>query len=279
MRTQARKHHELWEKLEKNTKDSYCTALWKWIVSLVKNLCSLTDHAKPSHHCCLVPYKQCTHRHGATIRAMTQQYIQLSSVCCSLRTYWLKWLQRTPKIPLGTSGLPGKHFQDSVCPSDSTTSCHYLPCVCFLMSLVRWTCMMSCLLQRASARCSAPPWRGFQQRNTDQSSEQQGICCNHRSSHRSSSYTMSSCHCMTQNPCCLSNPIAVGPGRHPLRDGFQATSLDHDEVERILDACIQHADHWKIFKVAAMASHHGLAWHRNWVSEARQAHELIVVRQ
>lgn len=106
----ARKYHELWEKLEKNTKDSFCTALWKWIVSLVKNLCSLSDHAKPSHHCCLVPYKYCTHRHGATIRAMTQQYIQLSSVCCSLRTYWLKWLQRTPKIPLATSGLLGKHF-------------------------------------------------------------------------------------------------------------------------------------------------------------------------
>ena len=29
----ARKYHELWEKLEKNTKDSFCTALWKWIVS------------------------------------------------------------------------------------------------------------------------------------------------------------------------------------------------------------------------------------------------------
>ncbi len=31
----ARKYHELWEKLEKNTKDSFCTALWKWIVSLI----------------------------------------------------------------------------------------------------------------------------------------------------------------------------------------------------------------------------------------------------
>jgi len=28
----ARKYHELWEKLEKNTKDSFCTALWKWLV-------------------------------------------------------------------------------------------------------------------------------------------------------------------------------------------------------------------------------------------------------
>jgi len=29
----TRKYHELWEKLEKNTKDSFCTPLWKWIVS------------------------------------------------------------------------------------------------------------------------------------------------------------------------------------------------------------------------------------------------------
>ncbi len=28
----ARKYHGLWEKLEKNTKDSFCTALWKWLV-------------------------------------------------------------------------------------------------------------------------------------------------------------------------------------------------------------------------------------------------------
>jgi len=112
--------------------------------------------------------------------------------------------------------------------------------------------MLSCLLQRASARCSTPLWRGFQQRNTDQSSKQQGICCNHRSSHRSSSYIMYFSHCMTQKSCLLLNTVAVGPGRDPLRDGFQATSLDHDEVERILDACIQHSDHWNGFKVAAM---------------------------
>ncbi len=30
----ARKYHELWEKLEKNTKHSFCTALWKWLVML-----------------------------------------------------------------------------------------------------------------------------------------------------------------------------------------------------------------------------------------------------
>ena len=30
----TRKYHELWEKLEKNTKHSFCTALWKWLVML-----------------------------------------------------------------------------------------------------------------------------------------------------------------------------------------------------------------------------------------------------
>jgi len=46
--------------------------------------------------------------------------------------------------------------------------------------------------------------------------------------------------------------LSAGPGNDPLRDGFQATSLDQDEVERILSACIQHRDHWSGFKVAAM---------------------------
>ena len=53
----ARKYHKLWEKLEKNTKDSFCTALWKWIVSLVNKQCNLSDHAEQLHHCCLVPHK------------------------------------------------------------------------------------------------------------------------------------------------------------------------------------------------------------------------------
>jgi len=30
--TWLRKYHELWEKLEDNTKSSFCTALWKWLV-------------------------------------------------------------------------------------------------------------------------------------------------------------------------------------------------------------------------------------------------------
>ena len=32
-----RKYHELWEKLEENTKSSFCTALWKWLVCTVKS--------------------------------------------------------------------------------------------------------------------------------------------------------------------------------------------------------------------------------------------------
>ncbi len=46
--------------------------------------------------------------------------------------------------------------------------------------------------------------------------------------------------------------FCTGPDADPLRDGFRATSLDQDEVERILDACIKHSDHWSGFKVAAM---------------------------
>ncbi|KAL0050697.1 hypothetical protein WJX82_005328 [Trebouxia sp. C0006] len=44
----------------------------------------------------------------------------------------------------------------------------------------------------------------------------------------------------------------IGPHSDPLRDGFQATSLDQNEVERIHDACIRHSDHWNGFRVAAM---------------------------
>ena len=53
----ARKEHKLWEKLANNTKDSFCTALWKWVVSLVNKQCSPSDHAKQLHHCCLAFYK------------------------------------------------------------------------------------------------------------------------------------------------------------------------------------------------------------------------------
>ena len=42
----ARKYHELWEKLEKNTKHSFCTALWKWLVilNLLGNYATNAEH-------------------------------------------------------------------------------------------------------------------------------------------------------------------------------------------------------------------------------------------
>jgi len=46
--------------------------------------------------------------------------------------------------------------------------------------------------------------------------------------------------------------LPAGVDSDPLRNGFSATSLDEDEVERLLDACIRHSDHWSGFKVAAM---------------------------
>ncbi len=57
--------------------------------------------------------------------------------------------------------------------------------------------------------------------------------------------------CCNHNIVCISDALTcTGPDSDPLRDGFQATSLDQDEVERILDACIKHSDHWSGFKVA-----------------------------
>jgi len=59
--------------------------------------------------------------------------------------------------------------------------------------------------------------------------------------------------CCSHHIVCLSDAlICTDPDTDPLRDGFQATSLDQDEVERILDACIKHSDHWSGFKVATM---------------------------
>lgn len=50
---------------------------------------------------------------------------------------------------------------------------------------------------------------------------------------------------------CLSFPQSAGPDNDPRRNGFQATSLDSDEVVKLLDACI-HQDHFNVLKVAAM---------------------------
>jgi hypothetical protein len=56
--------------------------------------------------------------------------------------------------------------------------------------------------------------------------------------------------------------VPAGVDSDPLRNGFSATSLDEDEVERLLDACIRHSDHWSGFKVAAM-----VLLGQAWVSE------------
>jgi len=50
----------------------------------------------------------------------------------------------------------------------------------------------------------------------------------------------------------VSSSTSTGPDSDPLRGGFQATSLDGDEVVRLLDACMRHQDHFNGFKVAAM---------------------------
>ncbi len=33
-----RKHNELWEKLKDNTRSSFCTALWKWLVLYMRHV-------------------------------------------------------------------------------------------------------------------------------------------------------------------------------------------------------------------------------------------------
>jgi hypothetical protein len=48
----------------------------------------------------------------------------------------------------------------------------------------------------------------------------------------------------------VSSPPSAGSDNDPLTDRFQATSLDGDEVVRLLDACMRHQDHFNGFKVA-----------------------------
>ncbi len=67
--------------------------------------------------------------------------------------------------------------------------------------------------------------------------------------------------CCNHNIVCICDALTcTGPDSDPLRDGFQATSLDQDEVERILDACIKHSDHWSGFKVAGSGCCLALQW-------------------
>jgi hypothetical protein len=46
--------------------------------------------------------------------------------------------------------------------------------------------------------------------------------------------------------------MSIGPCGDHLKDGLQATSLDGDEVVRLLDTCTRHHDHFNGFKVAAI---------------------------
>ncbi|DBA78606.1 TPA: hypothetical protein ACH3X1_008536 [Trebouxia sp. C0004] len=82
------------------------------------------------------------------------------------------------------------------------------------------------LEQRPTKRRPSTLWQSFQQRDPHQISSSKALAA--------------------------TTEGRIGRDADPLRDGFQPTSLDQDEVERILDACIKHSDHWSIFKVAAM---------------------------
>jgi len=79
----ARKYHELWEKLEpkkqKKRKDSFGTALWKWLVQTsvfpinIAAAAPMQDQAMQT-----VIYNNC--RLGVTERALTQSFTQLQNV-------------------------------------------------------------------------------------------------------------------------------------------------------------------------------------------------------
>ncbi|KAL0043991.1 hypothetical protein WJX82_000104 [Trebouxia sp. C0006] len=131
-----RKYHELWGKLEENTKSSFCTALWKWLA------------------------------------------------WCDNKTFDI--------IHLEQSKWPEKHF-----PRSGT-----------------------------STRCASFLWKQFSKETLIKSASSKAFAA--------------------------TTEARIGPHTDPLRDGFQATSLDSDEVVRILDACIRHQDHFNGFKVAAM---------------------------
>ncbi len=84
-----RKYQELWEKLEDNTKSSFCTALWKWLVlqinhvmqtatSTLQPLCTYVLSSRFSKDSIM-----CMHRLGVTEEALTVPYIQFQSVLSS----------------------------------------------------------------------------------------------------------------------------------------------------------------------------------------------------
>ncbi|DBA96543.1 TPA: hypothetical protein ACH3X1_015415 [Trebouxia sp. C0004] len=160
----ARKYHELWEKLEKNTRDSFCTALWKWLAWCERKGLDTVIH----------PITKCV--------------IFLEDLLSDM-------VAKKSKDPLGTTRVARK-----------------------ALSKIRE-------LQRG-----VPPPYG------EQFSKETLI--------RSASSKVLA----------ATTEATIGPDSDPSRDRFQATSLDQDEVERILDACITHSDHWSRFKVASMGT-------------------------
>ena len=105
----ARKFHELWEKLEKNTRDSFCTALWKWLVRILQLL--LLNQCKNSS---CKQYNNC--RLGVRKRGLTQSFTQSQSVSSFWRTCSVTWLPRSQKIHLAQSEWHAK-----LCPRSGDT--------------------------------------------------------------------------------------------------------------------------------------------------------------
>ncbi|DBB05611.1 TPA: hypothetical protein ACH3X1_012231 [Trebouxia sp. C0004] len=158
----ARKYHELWEKLEKNTRDSFCTALWKWLAWCDRKGLDTVIH----------PITKCV--------------IFLEDLLSDM-------VAKNSKDPFGTVRVARK-----------------------ALSKIRE-------LQRGVP----PPYgEAFSKETLIRSASSKALAA--------------------------TTEARIGPDSDPLRDGFQATSLDQDEVERILDACIKHNDHWSGFRVAAM---------------------------
>ena len=70
--TWLRKHHELWQKLEVNTKSSFCTALWKWLVPTQGYAtCDMLSNQINWMH---------AYRLGVTAKVLTLSYIQYPNV-------------------------------------------------------------------------------------------------------------------------------------------------------------------------------------------------------
>ncbi|KAL0028847.1 hypothetical protein WJX77_000806 [Trebouxia sp. C0004] len=157
-----RKYHELWEKLEENTKSSFCTALWKWLAWCDSKGFDTVMHPIPK---CVI-----------FLEDLLQEMVDKKS-----------------KDPFGTVRVARK-----------------------ALSKIRE-------LQRG---VPSPYGEQFSKETLIKSASSKAFAA--------------------------TTEARIGPNTDPLRDGFQATSLDSDEVVRLLDACMRHQDHFNGFKVAAM---------------------------